>query len=155
MLDRLAAAVVTAGRSVLGVTSRALNEIGEDVTPSQFRALAVLGSKGEKRLADLATELSVTPSTVTRMCERLVRKGLAERSRDALDKREVLVGLTATGKQLVDEVTSAHQVRVREVLAVVPENERIHLYAALQAVTNAAASAPDPIPVEDPEEQAD
>ncbi|MDA8393162.1 MAG: MarR family transcriptional regulator, partial [Actinomycetota bacterium] len=45
----------------------------------QFRALVVLGSRPLTRPVDLASALAVDSSTVTRLCDRLVRKGLRRR----------------------------------------------------------------------------
>ena len=54
---------------------------GEEVTLPQYRALVVLASRGPQRIVDLAGFLDVTASTATRMCDRLVRKGLVRRQR--------------------------------------------------------------------------
>jgi DNA-binding MarR family transcriptional regulator len=71
-------------------------------------ALVVLAAHGPQGTAELAAELGVNPSTVTRMCDRLVRKGLARRSRVAGDRRAVRIALTAPGRDLVAEVTAWH-----------------------------------------------
>ncbi|GFJ91788.1 hypothetical protein Prum_054300 [Phytohabitans rumicis] len=62
-------------RVLVGLTARSLGELDADVTLVQTRALVLLASRGPQRTVDLAVELNVAPSTVTRMCDRLVRKG--------------------------------------------------------------------------------
>ena len=43
---------------------------------TQYRTLVVLASRGPQSAAALAEAVDVTPPTATRMCDRLVRKGL-------------------------------------------------------------------------------
>ena len=71
--------VLRASRVLAWITAEALADAGDGVTPSQYRALTVLSTGGPQRLAALATALGVTPSTATRMCDRLVAKGLVAR----------------------------------------------------------------------------
>ncbi len=59
-------------------------------------------------VSSLAEALSVRPSTVSKMVDRLVEKGLVGRSSDPSDSRKVCVRLTASG--------IAMQVRVQAVL---------------------------------------
>ena len=82
-------AIIHASRAMVGIAIRSLTECGEAVTLPQYRTLVVLSDSGPRRLADLADALGVSPSTATRMCDRLVRKGLITRTRDELDRREV------------------------------------------------------------------
>jgi DNA-binding MarR family transcriptional regulator len=100
-------------RAVVALTARSLNEVGVDVTLTQYRMLIVLASHGPQRVANLAAELGVAPSTMTRLCDRLVSRGLATRQQSTLDRRVVYVGLTDAGKDLVGEVMA----RRRELLA--------------------------------------
>ena len=65
----------------------------------QYRTLVVLTYAGAHRLADLAESLGVSPSTATRMCDRLVRKGLITRTRDVVDRREVNLSVTNAGPE--------------------------------------------------------
>ena len=61
----------------------ALHTVPEEpgVTLTQFRALVLIDSEGAMRSADLAEALAVSPSTATRLCDRLVdtRHDLGER----------------------------------------------------------------------------
>ena len=103
--DPLVDAVLSASRVLVAVAARSLADAGEDVTLTQYRSLVVLASRGPQTVADLADLLAVTPRTASRLCERLVKKGLIRRRAGQHDRRQVRIALTATGKALVDAVT--------------------------------------------------
>ena len=94
-------AIIHASRAMVAIAIRSLTECGESVTLPQYRTLVVLSDGGPRRLADLADALGVSPSTATRMCDRLVRKGLITRTRDELDRREVNLVVTDAGRTTV------------------------------------------------------
>lgn len=93
-----------ASRALVALSARSLAQVDAEVTLVQYRALVVLASRGPQRTTDLAAELDVAPSTATRMCDRLVRKGLTERFRRGDDRRAAWVMLTAAGRDLVGAV---------------------------------------------------
>lgn len=142
--DDLIDAVMTASRALVGVAARSLASVGEDVTLPQYRALVTLGQRGPQRPLDLAGALAVNPSTATRMCDRLVAKGLIERERSADDRREVRVALGRAGKELVSEVTRRRRADLGRLLAAVPAHERGAVVAALRVFATAAAEVPEP-----------
>jgi DNA-binding MarR family transcriptional regulator len=63
--------------------------------------LATLERTGPRRLTDLAVAEEITQPSMTSLVTELVRLGLAERLRDHLDGRVVLVAITSDGRQLV------------------------------------------------------
>lgn len=71
--------VLTATRALIGLSTRSLGVLAEELSATQYRALVVLASHGAQRMVDLAELLQVSPSTEGRMCDRLVRKGYARR----------------------------------------------------------------------------
>ncbi len=113
-------AVLTASRTLVAVTERSLGTVAEDTTIAQYRALVVLASRGPQRMVDLAVALGVTPSTAGRMCDRLLRKGLIRRHRARADRREVLVSVTAAGRQVVDQATARRRALLAEILGRLP-----------------------------------
>src|SRR3954451_18369170 len=94
--DPLVDAVVGASRALVAIAARSLGAAGEEVTLPQYRALVVLASRGAQRVVDLAGYLDVTASTATRMCDRLIRKGLVRRQRQSSDRRSVHVSISAS-----------------------------------------------------------
>jgi DNA-binding MarR family transcriptional regulator len=97
-------ALMLASRAFVGLAARSLAAVDGDVTLPQFRTLVVLAVRGPQRSIDIAEELRVNPSTGTRMCDRLIRKGLVRRVRSTTDRRVVRLRLTQTGHDLVEEV---------------------------------------------------
>lgn len=141
--DALVDAVMTASRALLAVAARSVAAVDEDVTLPQYRALVVLAQHGARRPADLATALAVTPSTATRMCDRLVAKGLAQRARDGADRREVTVELSPAGTDLVRDVTRRRRAELRDLLTAIPADRRGAVVDALRSVAEASGELPD------------
>lgn len=137
-------AVMTASRALLAVVARSLAAVDEDVTLPQYRALIVLGQRGAQRPADLASTLTVTPSTATRMCDRLVAKGLIDRDRVAEDRREVRVSLSDRGRALVDEVTRRRRTEIAGLLGSLPQADHEAVIGALRTFAEAAGEVPEP-----------
>src|ERR1700745_2503841 len=68
---------------------------------AMWRVMAVLASKGGQRQIDLADLTSIEVSTLSRLVTRLVRMGIASRTRSASSTREVVIKLTPKGKAQV------------------------------------------------------
>jgi DNA-binding MarR family transcriptional regulator len=103
----------------------------------QSRALVLLASRGPQRIIDIAEDLGVAASTATRMCDRLVRKGLLRRYRTAADRREVRVSLTGAGRELVARVTEHRRAELARVVDAIPAATHTHVAAALRALNDA------------------
>ncbi|MEO7289574.1 MAG: MarR family transcriptional regulator [Jatrophihabitantaceae bacterium] len=130
---------------LVGVSARSLANIEETVTLTQFRTLVVLSSNGEINLNRLAELLDVTPSTAMRMIDRLLSSKLVTRRDNPSNRREVLLGLTADGDQLVRQVTAKRRREIARIVTAMPEAQRNDLVAALRAFAEAAAE-PEPRP---------
>lgn len=143
--DPMVDAVLTASRVLVAVAARSLANLddAEDVTLTQFRSLVVLASRGPQGMASLAEALGVTPPTATRLCDRLVRKGLVRRRADRNDRRQVRVALTDPGKKLVDIVTQRRRQEIAKLLSEVPEEARRSVVAGLQLLADAAGEVPE------------
>ncbi|MET0189544.1 MAG: MarR family winged helix-turn-helix transcriptional regulator [Pseudonocardia sediminis] len=141
--DALVDAVMTASRALLAVAARSVAAVDEDVTLPQYRTLVVLAQYGARRPADLAASLSVTPSTATRMCDRLVAKGLIDRERSDDDRRAVGVALTRAGEDLVRDVTGRRRKELGTLLGAMPESGRLAVVEALRSFAAAAGEIPE------------
>ncbi|GAA4557600.1 MarR family transcriptional regulator [Pseudonocardia xishanensis] len=142
--DEVVDAVMSASRALLAVVARSLAAVDEDVTLPQYRALVVLAQHGPRRPVDLAEALAVTPSTATRMCDRLVARELAVRERVAEDRREVRVLLSDRGRDLVDEVTRRRRTELAGLLGALSAAQRSSVVQALRTFADAAGEVPEP-----------
>jgi DNA-binding MarR family transcriptional regulator len=104
-------------RVLVGLTARTLAGLDTDVTLQQHRLLVLLAARGGQRTADLAAEFGIHPSTVTRTCDRLVRRGLVHRQHGVDDRRTVWWALTGSGRDLVGEVMRRRATEIRRLVA--------------------------------------
>ncbi|MBS1708543.1 MAG: winged helix-turn-helix transcriptional regulator [Armatimonadetes bacterium] len=86
---------------------------GAELTAKQASILDHLDLHVGVSLSGLAAHMAVTPATMCVAVDKLVSLGLVDRRRSATDRRQVLLHLTANGK----EVSDAHSVLDRERVA--------------------------------------
>ncbi|HUY21764.1 MAG TPA: MarR family transcriptional regulator [Acidimicrobiales bacterium] len=141
--EEVTEAIIRASRAMVGIAVRSLAGNPDDVTLPQYRTLVVLAYGGPRRLADLAEALSVSPSTATRMCDRLVRKELVSRTRDELDRREVKLAITTAGRAVVADVVHRRRAEVGDLLGAIPVPLRRQLVSSLTLLAAAAGEAPE------------
>lgn len=127
--------VVTAGSRVLvRIAAQSLDRAGVDITLSQCRALVTVTQLGPLGLVDLAGALSVHPSTATRMCDRLVAKGLILRER--VDGG-VSLRPTAAGLAIVDTITRERRRQLRRIVSQLSDEEQQELVRCMDAFRRA------------------
>jgi DNA-binding MarR family transcriptional regulator len=131
-------AVVRASRALVGITVRALASVSDEVTLPQLRTLAVVSLDGAQTVSALAERLDVHASTMTRMCSRLVARGLVGRTPSAIDRREVVIELTDRGQGLVDVVMDKRRREIDAVVRRMTPEDRDRVVAALELFSEAA-----------------
>ena len=139
----LVESVLTASRVLVGIAARSLTEAQDEVTLPQYRALVVLQARGPQSLQELAEQLGVVPSTATRMCDRLVRKGLIRRDAAAGNRREIELAVTSQGAALVNLVTRRRRAEISRIVGRMSDDGRAELVEALQEFAAAADEPPD------------
>ncbi|MGH9064870.1 MAG: MarR family winged helix-turn-helix transcriptional regulator [Acidimicrobiales bacterium] len=142
-VDPVIEAVLHASRALVAVAARSLAGAGEDVTLPQYRALVVLAARGPQSMAALASALAVNPSTATRMCDRLVRKGLVRRRASPSDRRQVRLAMTVAGRRLVDDVTERRRAEIARIVGAIPPPLQAQVVGALDAFATAAGELTD------------
>lgn len=85
------------------------------------------------------------PSTATRLCDRLVARGLARRQRGGADRRVVWVMLTAAGKDLVGRAMATRRGLIAELVAAAHIHQLEAFTAAANSLTVAAGELPGPL----------
>lgn len=92
--------------SAYAVATRSLEVAGLSFAELRL-LLALRGADAGRRPTELANDLYVTPSGVTRALLPLEKRGIIERKRDPGDARASHIFLTAAGRTLVDEAAAA------------------------------------------------
>jgi DNA-binding MarR family transcriptional regulator len=139
-LEDVTGELLLASRVLVGIAARTAPD-PDDVTLAQFRALVLLDTHGDLNAGRLAELLGVDPSTTTRLCDRLVAKGLVDRAAGE-NRREVCITVTAAGAALVAEATGKRRAEIREIVRRMPVPLRARLAEGLQAFREAAGEAP-------------
>lgn len=134
--------LLAASRVLVGLAAHTLGQLDVEVTLVQFRALVVLAG-GPQRTADLASLLAVAPSTVTRMCDRLVRKDLVRRYRRIDDRRATWLGLTEAGRDLVGEVMRRRRRAIGQMVRATRVEDPVTVARALDALVAAGGELPE------------
>jgi DNA-binding MarR family transcriptional regulator len=74
------------------------------INRTDLRCLSRLTARGPLTASELAAAAGLTGGAATTAMDRLEQAGLAERVRDAADRRRVLVHLTEPGERAVQEI---------------------------------------------------
>ncbi|MBA3708496.1 MAG: MarR family transcriptional regulator [Planctomycetes bacterium] len=79
-----------------------------DLTPAQYNILRILRGAGESGLpcGEIGARMVTRDPDITRLLDRLEKRGLTTRSRSGADRRVVVVRITAGGSSLLDSIGS-------------------------------------------------
>lgn len=141
-VDEVTDAVSLASRVLIAVAVRSLAAAPADVTIAQYRVLVVLTSRGPQGTGALADDLGVAPSSVTRLCDRLVSKKMVTRDPSPQSRRNVEISATDQGTALVTSVTRARRREITRIVGSIPASRRRALVRSLQEFAAAAGEVP-------------
>lgn len=110
-------------------------ELGLTIT--QIRTLFLLRRLDGPNARRLAQALEVSPSTLTRIVDRLERQGLVRREMDREDRRQVRHLLTPEGEGVVARLESLGRAQLEQALALLTEEELEALVRGLLALCRA------------------
>ncbi|MEA2757390.1 MAG: MarR family transcriptional regulator, lower aerobic nicotinate degradation pathway regulator [Methylobacteriaceae bacterium] len=96
----------------------------EDLTPTQWAALARLKERGPCSQNLLGRLTAMDAATIKGVVDRLVARGLAETRSDPQDSRRLTIALTRAGGELVGRATPAAQEITQTTLAPLSASER-------------------------------
>jgi DNA-binding MarR family transcriptional regulator len=105
-------------------------DIGADLTPTQWAALAKLAETGPCSQNQLGRLTAMDVATIKGVIDRLTARGLTETSADPEDGRRLRVSLTRMGQQLAEKVAANALAVSKETLAPLDARER-ELFVAL------------------------
>jgi DNA-binding MarR family transcriptional regulator len=77
----------------------------EDLSPTQYNVLRILrGSPEGLTCGEIARRMITRDPDVTRLLDRMEKRGLISRSRDGKDRRTVMGRITPKGRELLDHL---------------------------------------------------
>src|SRR6185312_3267274 len=103
-------------------------------TRAQWIVLYRLREQEGLSQVDLAEVLELQPISLVRLLDRLVEQGLLERRHDPRDRRANRLFLTASGKQLVDDLDSLRDAIANDVMQDLSADEMQTSLDALRAI---------------------
>lgn len=111
-----------------------------DLTLPQVQVLRILHRQGTVPTGKLAQCLKISAPATTQLTDRLLRKGLIERSASEGDRRTVLVALSVAGQSLIDKFRERRNATFGAALAQLSETEQAQVISSLQKVIAALAA---------------
>ena len=136
-------AVLAATRALVAISAQSVAKIETLVTRPKLRVLAIIASRGPQNLNFIAHALGVDLFTATRTCNKLVEAGLLHRSNDPTDRRELVLQLTESGRQLIQTMHEHRRAAVATILAKIGIEQRHSLVPHLLTFADAAGEVPD------------
>lgn len=128
-------------RYISGLIKRKGRAILSDysITPPQFAVLQWLLDSGDMTIGELSNKMYLACSTMTDLIDRMEKKDLVKRVKDAKDRRVVRIQLLDKGKNIIDEVIKKRQGYLEEVLINFSIDEILMLREQLEKLYNEMA----------------
>ena len=112
--------------------NRKLKPLG--IATEQLTILAFLHKYPELSQNDLGKKVGKDKTTVTRMLEALVKKGLIRKVSDRNDRRAFLIYLTPRGEEILEAALPISKTVTEEYHRLLDDDERNHLLNALEKI---------------------
>lgn len=135
--------VEAAGRLRLSVTrlARQLRQQSDTgLTPTLLVALATVERHGPLSIGELAEHEQVAAPTMSRIISKLESEGLVQRAEDPSDRRSSLVGITRSGRSVLERSRTRKTAWLTSRIAELPADLQVRLADAVE-VLDALASA--------------
>jgi DNA-binding MarR family transcriptional regulator len=126
-IRRILRAADRGGRRLAAVTG---------LTPSQLLALQEIERRGETTPSELATRLQFGQATVTNIVDRLHELHMVTRQRSSRDKRQIMLGVTQAGRDVLEAAPDLLQQRFSERYEGLPPWEQAMILAALERLSD-------------------
>jgi DNA-binding MarR family transcriptional regulator len=114
------------------------------ITPAQYNVLRILRGAGAPGLScgEIADRMIDRDPDVTRLLDRLVKAGLAERERDSADRRVVRVRLSAAGHDTLATVDRTMETYPKRLAGALGGDRLAQLLALLEDVIEGVSDQP-------------
>ncbi len=108
----------------------------------QFRVLAFLSRHTGASLSEVAEHVGVTLATASSNVDRLVQRGLVDRTDDPHQRRQVVLKLTPTGSSRLKKMKAITQQQIADLLGQLPPEELAQVRAGLQILQQVFQAVP-------------
>jgi DNA-binding MarR family transcriptional regulator len=109
-----------------------ISELG--VIPADVGILRMIATQPGRSQQSLAAELRVVPSRVVALVDALERKGLVERRRNPLDRRNYALHLTVDGTDVMTEMRRIGSAHEDDICAALDDTQHAQLIGLLEAI---------------------
>jgi DNA-binding MarR family transcriptional regulator len=112
-----------------------------DVSPTQYNALRILRGGGEKGLPcrEIGERMISHDPDITRLLDRLVKRGLVERRREEIDRRVIMTRITPQGLELLKRMDAPMRDLPRELFGDIGRQKLQSLLQLLTVIRQKAA----------------
>ena len=110
---------------------------GQPITVAEAYTLAELAKENQLSQHDLVQRLNLAKSTVSRMVNKLVKRGWINQDRSQEDGRMWLLSLTEKGQETAVVLSQSRQTKFAQILTHIPEGEQGSVLNALETLIQA------------------
>ena len=139
--DQDADAVLAACRVLVAISAQSIAAVEDVADLTQVRALVVIASRGSVSLSELSEATNIHLTRASRLCDRLVVKGLLNRADDPANRRQLTLTLTPAGRQLVQKVLHRRRRAIQPILDRMSKQMTKQRRAELTSLLNEFAAA--------------
>jgi DNA-binding MarR family transcriptional regulator len=119
------------------------------LTIPQHRALLELALRGPQSLTSLSRLLGMPPSGTSRLCDRLISRGLVSKRTSPSSGRSVELNVTERGAALIASIVDGRRDEMAKALAKIPAAGREALRDAMSGIADTLARPREPfVPAE-------
>lgn len=123
-------------RRILRATELFGKELAQEagLSPVQFRVLQLVAEKGLTTPKALSVQMGVTQGTVTALLDKLQRQGMVTRERSQVDRRQMNIAVTETGRCTLANAPDPLQQRYVRKFESLKDWEQAQVVASLERV---------------------
>lgn len=133
--------MLAACRVLVAISAQSIAAVEDVADLIQVRALVVVASRGAVSLGELSEAANIHLTRASRLCDRLVMKGLLNRADDPANRRQLILTLTPAGQEVVDEVMRRRRKAIQPILERMGERMTKPRRAELTVLLNEFATA--------------
>jgi DNA-binding MarR family transcriptional regulator len=140
-------ALLAACQVLVGISAQSVAAVSDVADLIQVRALVVVAGRGSVSLSELAAAMDIHLTRASRLCDRLVLKGLLHRVEDPDNRRQLILTLTPSGKRVTRTVIQRRRAALGPILTRMTRKltaqQRTEFTALLRDFTAAAGQPAD------------